>query len=75
MLTKICNEQQNDWDVCVPAVLWAYRTTYKKITGQTPFRLVYGVEVIISMEYIMPSLCIAALTGMADHEALEERLA
>ena len=27
------------------------------------------------MEYIMPSLCIEALTGMADHKALEERLA
>jgi len=27
------------------------------------------------MEYIMPSLRIAVITGMADHGALEERLA
>jgi len=26
-LMKICNAQQNDWNVHVPTVLWAYRTT------------------------------------------------
>lgn len=36
--------------------------------------LVYGVEDIMLMEYIVPSLHIAALTDMADHEALEEPL-
>ena len=42
--------------------------------GQTPFRLVYGTEVVMPMEYIVPSLWIAAMTGMVEHEALEERL-
>jgi len=49
--------------------------TCKRLTGQTPFRLFYGVEAIIPMEYIMPSLCIVALTGMTNRGALEERLA
>jgi len=40
-----------------------------------PFRLVYGVEVIIPMEYIVPSLQIVALTGMTDRGALVETLA
>ena len=49
--------------------------TCKKLTGQTPFRLAYGVEVVMPMEYIVPSLRIATLTGMMDCKALEERLA
>ena len=75
VLTKVCNVQQNYWDVCIPAMLWAYITTCKKLTGHTPFRLVYGVEVVMPMEYNVPSLHIVAFTGMVDHEALEERLA
>ena len=49
--------------------------TCKKQMGKTPFRLVYGVEAIMPMEYIMPSLHIAALIGMMDRRALGERLA
>ena len=51
-LTKICNSQRDDW---VNAVLWAYKTTCKKLTGHTPFILVYGQEVVMPMEYIIPS--------------------
>ena len=75
MLTKVCNANHDDWDIKVPMVLQAYRTTCKWITGQTPFKLVYGKEAVMPMEYIVPSLCIAAATGMDYAEALEERIA
>jgi len=39
-----------------------------------PFRLVYGIEVVMSMEYIVPSLCITTFIGMMHRGALEERL-
>lgn len=73
-LTKVCNAQQSDWDVCIPVVLWVYRTTYEKLTGQTPFRMVYGIEVMMPMESSVPSLCIVAFRGMVDRGTLEEWL-
>ncbi len=48
--------------------------TCKKFTGQTFFRLVYGVETVMPMEYIVPSLRIAVLAGMTDRGALERGL-
>jgi hypothetical protein len=53
ILTKLVNANQNDWDVMLPIVLWAYQTTYKVSTQHTPYELVYGVNAL-PIEFIVP---------------------
>jgi hypothetical protein len=73
-LTHICSVNRDNWDLRVPTVLWAYKTTCKKLTMQTPFKLVYGLEVVVPMEYLVQSLRIATFTNMDDIGAIHERL-
>jgi hypothetical protein len=42
---------------------------------QTPFKLVYGLKVVVPMEYLVPSLRIVSFTGMDDTGVVQERLA
>ena len=65
-LTKVCNANHKDWDLKIPIVLWEYHTTFKRLTGQRPFKLVYGKETVMPMEYIVPILHIVAAIGMDD---------
>ena len=37
-------------------MLWAYMTTSRKLTGESPFPLTYGMKAIIPMEIGMPTI-------------------
>jgi hypothetical protein len=41
---------------------------------QTPFKLVYGLETVVLMEYLVPILRIVYFIGMDDTGATQERL-
>jgi hypothetical protein len=44
------------------------------MTMKTPFKLVYGLEAVVPMEYLVPSLRIAAFTDMDATSVVQERL-
>ena len=53
-LLKIIKTKLDDakgaWPEELPNVLWAYRTTARTPTGETPFKLTYGTEAVIPVE-------------------------
>jgi hypothetical protein len=57
-LMKFCCTNMEDWDDSVPSILWAYRTTTKKLHKYAPFHLFYGKEGVIPREFITPGLYI-----------------
>jgi hypothetical protein len=63
-LTKVCNVQRDDWDQWIPIIIWAYQTTCKRLTKDTPFRLVYGKKAAMPLEFVVPSLQVALASQM-----------
>ena len=49
-------EYKGFWVDELPKVLWPYRTTYRTSTRETSFSLAYGVEAMIPVEVVIPSL-------------------
>ncbi|XP_024017090.1 uncharacterized protein LOC112090316 [Morus notabilis] len=49
------NAYKGKWADELPKVLWAYRTTSRTTTGETPFSMAYGVEAILPVEVSIPT--------------------
>ena len=47
ILKKIINEHHIDWDKKLHSALWTYRMTFKTSIGSMPFRLAFGLEVVM----------------------------
>ena len=59
-LKRRLDRAKGRWVEELPNVLWAYRTTPRRSTGETLFSLTYGVEAVILTEV---SLCSARVAG------------
>ncbi|XP_022717859.1 uncharacterized protein LOC111276391 [Durio zibethinus] len=55
ILGKMTNTYK-DWHEKLPFALLAYRTSIRTSTGATPFSLVYGMEVVLSIKVEISSL-------------------
>jgi hypothetical protein len=47
ILKKKLDDRKGDWAEDLPEVLWAYRTTKKTTTEETPYALAFGTEAVI----------------------------
>ncbi|GKV12104.1 hypothetical protein SLEP1_g23299, partial [Rubroshorea leprosula] len=55
-------------------VLWAYRTTSRTATGETPYHLAFGTEAVIPVEIGVPSLRISHFEPAQNERLLRENL-
>ena len=75
ILRKIVNENRTDWDTKLHSALWAYRTAYKTSIQTTPFRLAFGLEAVMPVEFQVPSLRIQIRERLNEKESEAIRLA
>nr|XP_009798091.1 PREDICTED: uncharacterized protein LOC104244375 [Nicotiana sylvestris] len=67
---KRLKESKGNWPEVLPGILWAYRTTTKTSTGETPFSLVYGAEALIPVEIGEPSTRYTQATEESNEEEM-----
>ena len=58
----------------LPHVLWTYRTTPRRSTGETPFLMTYGVEAVIPLEIGFPTSRTSSFNPRDNDEQLTKRL-
>ena len=71
--TKL-EDLKGKWVECLPEVLWAYRTTQKSATRETPFALAFGTEAVALVEIGLKSPRIELATMEHNDEALRLNL-
>ena len=67
-LLKYVNEDQNDWDLYLDAILFSYRVSRQSSTKTSPFVLVYGRQPRLPVEFSLTS----TLVNEAENRKLEE---
>ena len=55
-IKKRLEDTKGRWVEELPNVLWTFRITPRRSTGETPFSLAYGLEAVIPLEIGLPTL-------------------
>ena len=61
-LKKRLDDAKGKWVEELSHVLWTYRTTPHRSTGEKPFSMTYGTEVVIPLETRFPTLRTSSFT-------------
>ena len=62
------------WPDELPSILWAYQTTTRTPTGETPFRLAYGSDAVIPVEIGLTSYRVEYYNEDKNEEAMHLQL-
>ena len=71
---KRLDDAKGRWVEELSHVLWTYRTTPQKSTGETPFLMTYGAEAVIPLENGFPTMRSSAFTSDGNNELLKKNL-
>ena len=74
VLKKIVKANKKDGDQKLESALWAFQTSYKVAIGMTPFKMTYGLEAIVPMEFLVTSLRLAVQEKLPMEESKEHRI-
>ena len=73
-LKKRLDDAKGRWVEELAHVLWTYRTTPCRSTGETPFSMTYGAEAVILLEVNFPTQRTIAFFPSANNRLLEKSL-
>ena len=73
-LKKRLDDVKGRWVEELPHVLWTYRTTPRRSTGETPFSMTYEAEAVIPLETNFPTLKTTSFCPDGNNELLEKSL-
>ena len=73
-IKKRLNDAKGKWVEELLHVLWTYRTTPRRLTGETPFSMTYGAEAVIPLETGFPTLKTNSFNLSSNDKLLEKSL-
>ena len=73
-LKKRLDDAKGKWVEELPHILWTYRTTPRKSTGETPFSKTYGAEAVIPLESAFPMTRTSSFNPKDNDEQLARNL-
>ena len=73
-LKKRLDDAKGKWVEELPHVLWTYRTTPRRSTGETPFSMTYGTKAVIPLETGFPTSRTSSFNPRDNDEQLTKTL-